>query len=384
MSDLQVFPISIPGGINQSRSIPTEADLEECKNFSPYRGRLGLRGPLSLVTTVQDDQGSPANVTAILAMTEHGGAIWIASWSTTTQKVYLHSMTYAGASLTLRGVLWTSVVTKPYVTLVSFEGGTAEAGTSRLYACEYLQAQDTKYWNGSAIVTATADLDNSSVAENLKFSLMIDHKYHLWGTGFFESGVTRPEMIRFSQPGLIPCDDPGGGANPKEWISADHRSLGKRGDKIRALCKVGDRMLVFQSDMSHALFGSGAQTWTRQELSPTIGCVGPGAVDSADNRVAYLWSSTGPYRTDGSEMQYIGDPIQEIITDIDASETSTRVAYSPDEGIVHFLVSLAAADEYQLSLIFDHRGGRWLKAEWLTTSPSTELQVGAITALRNA
>lgn len=380
MADLQIFPVAVPGGINQSSNIPTETDLEECKNFFPYRGRLGLRGPISLVATVQDDQGSPANVSAILDLCEHSGQTWILSWSSVTQKVYLHRMDYSGSSLTRVANVYTGVASRPFLTLTSFEGGTAEAGTSRIYIADYAQTLTTKYWDGSALQSATADLDNSGVAENLNFALMIDYKFCLWGTSFYETTITRPEMLRFSQPGLVPCTDPAGGANPKEWVSSDFRNVGRRGDKIRALAKCGDRLLVFQKDMSHAIFGSGATTWTRQELSPTIGAVGPGAVCSADNRVVYLWSSTGPYRTDGSEMQFIGEAIQEWITDVDASELGTRVAYSPDTGLVHFIVSLTGADQYSLSLTFDHRAGRWVRAAWLVGT-STELEIGAIQAL---
>ena len=49
-----------------------------------------------------------------------------------------------------------------------------------------------------------------------------------------EGTVTRPEMIRFTQPGAIPATDDAGGTNPKEWFAADHRSVGRRGDKIVA------------------------------------------------------------------------------------------------------------------------------------------------------
>lgn len=380
MGDLQVFPVSIPGGINHSAPIPTEADLDELKNFVPYRGRLSLRGPLQLVATIQDDQGTPADVTAILDIIEHGGAMWTASWSSVTQKVYLHSMTYAGGSINLRGALWTGVASKPTITLTSFEGGAAETPVSRIFAADYANTLATKVWNGTTISTLTEDLDNSGVAEDLKFGLMIAYKYHLWGTGFFEGTVLRPEMIRFSQPGMIPCTDGAGGANPKEWISADHRSVGNRGEKIRALSRVADRMLVFQDRATHVIHGSGATNWTRQELSSTIGAVGPFAVASADNRVAYFWSLSGPYRTDGSEIQYIGDPIQDIITGLDAAELSTVVGYSPDEGLVHFIVTLTGADAYKLSLVFDHRAGRWLKHEWLVGT-STALEVGTIVAL---
>lgn len=382
-SDLQVFPVFTPGGINQGNAQPEATDAEEIKNFVAYRGRLALRGPIQQVaTSILDDQGSPAVVTAILDMVEYGGLVYMATYSSVTQKVYLHSMTYAGGSITNRGTLWASA-TKPCVTLTTMTGGTAEVPVARLFACDYAGVLATRMWDGAALSTVTCDLDNNSAAESLYFQLMIEYKFHLWGTGYFEGSILRPEMIRFSQPGMIPCDDVAGGTNPKEWISADHREVGRRGNKIRAAARCGDRMLLFQRDASHAIFGSSSTTWTRQELSPSVGCIGPRAVANADNRVVYFWSDHGPYRTDGSDVQFIGDPIQELITDVDASETDTVVAFSPDEGLVYWVITLTGANAYKLVLVFDHRAGRWLKAEY-QSGASTFYELGCATAMLNS
>jgi hypothetical protein len=377
MSDLQVYPISIPGGIEQSKPDPNEADLEELQNFGIFRNRIGLRPPISAIATLQDDQGSPQDVDAVLDIVEHEGKLWTASWSSSQQAVYLHSMQVDGTVLTLEAVLWTTVVAKPVVTLTSFAGGDASTGTSRLYATDYNQNLVTKYWDGATVQTLTVDLDASASAEDVYFSLMIPFKFHLWGTGFYEAAVTRPEMLRFSQPGLIPATDPALGTNPKEWFSADHRSVGRRGDKIIAVSKAGDRLIVFQKRATHAIYGSGANTWTRQELSDVIGCVGPHAVATVDERIAYFWASDGPYRTDGSQVQYIGQSIRQLAVDVDSDEIETRVGYSPDDGLVYFIVSPNGADEYSLALVFDHRRERWMKSQWLTGA-STNLEFGAL------
>jgi hypothetical protein len=383
MSDLQSFPVSLPGGINQSAPLPTEGDLEELLNFGIFRNRVGLRAPLQLVATLEDDQDPAEEVTSILDIVDHEGNLWVASHSTTTDKVYLHSMQVDGTSVTLEAVLWTSVVSRPTIILTSFEGGDAASGVSRLYAADYNQNLETVYWDGATVTTLTEDLDNDDTAEDLYFSLVIPYKFHLWGTGFFESAVLRPEMIRFTQPGAIPSDDDGGGVNPKEWHSADHRSVGRRGDKIVAVAIAGDRLIVFQKRATHAIYGSGATTWTRQELSNVVGCVGPHAVASVDERIAYFWASDGPYRTDGSQVMYIGDPIRQFAVEIDADEFETRVAYSPDDGLVYFVVSPGGQDSYHFVFVFDHRRERWMRSIWLDGSGG-QVEYGAFTAMDSA
>jgi fibronectin type 3 domain-containing protein len=380
MSDLQVFPLSIPGGIEQSKPSPDETDLEELENFAIFRNRIGMRAPLSTIATIQDDQGTPADVDAILDIAEHEGKLWTLSWSSSQQDVYLHSMQVDGSALTLEAVAYTGIIAKPLMKMVSFEGGTATGGLARLYVFDYNQNVNTVYWNGSTITTLTADLDASSAAESIPFSLMIPFKFHFWGTGFFEGTTNRGEMLRFSQPGLIPGTDPAGGTNPREWFTADHRSVGRRGDKIVALGKAGDRLVVFQKRAINAIYGSGATTWTRQEISDVIGAVGPNAVASVDERVLYFWASDGPYRTDGSSIQYIGSPIRQIAVEVDASENDTRVGYSPDDGLVYFIVSPGGANTYNLALVFDHRRERWMKAQWFVAA-DTPAEFGALAFL---
>lgn len=375
MSDLQVFPLAIPGGIDQSAPIPREIALEELKNFISYRARLGLRTPISLLATIQDDQGTPADVSAVLDIADHNGQLWTVSWSSGQQDVYLHSMNYDGSSLTLEAVAYTTVASKPNLFLTSFAGGTATAPTERLYITDYDQSLATKFWDGS-LNTLTEDLDNDSSAETVKFSLMIPYKFHLWGTGFYEGTTTRPEMLRFSQPGLISGTDDAGGSNPKEWFSADHRSVGRRNSKITALAKAGDILVVFQKNVTHGVFGSNVDTWTREEIDSSVGCVGPRAATSVE-RLVYFWSPDGPWRTDGSQVQYLGDPIQQIINEVDFTEDDALVGHSLHNGLVYFIVSPSGQDSYELALTFDHRRQAWMKEEWLDGA-SSQIQFAAL------
>lgn len=378
MSDLQVFPVSLPGGINQSAPAPSEQDLEDVENFGIYRNRLGLRPPIRKVADILDDSATPQPVSAILDIISHQGRMLVASWSSNTDKVYLHSLQVDGSQLTLEAVVWDGVIAKPTVKLVSFAGGTADMGISRVYVSDYDQNLPTRVWDGSSVADLTVDLDADGVAESVYFSLMFVHKFHLWGTGFYEGTALRPEMVRFSQPGCIPMTDDAGGLNPREWHSADHLSLGRRGDKIVAGASVGDRLVLFQRRAIHCIYGTGADTWSRQEISTVIGAVGPHAVAVADKRIAYFYAGDGPYRTDGVSIEYIGEPIRDLVARSDADEREVRVGYSPDDGLVHFVVSRAGHNHYGLDLVFDTRQERWLRSTW------GNLQFGALASLDSA
>lgn len=382
MSDLEVFPLSLPGGINQSAPVPDETDLEELKNFAIFRGRTGLRAPLALIATLEDDQGTPAEVTAILDIVDHEGKLWVASYSATTDKVYLHDMEVDGTDAnTTKRVVHTSVASKPVITLLSVDGGQTTTGESRLYVVDYNQNLDTKYWDGSAIQTLSEDLDVDDSAENIQFSLMAHYKSRAFGTGFLEGTTTRGEILRYSQVGLEPTtDDAGGTPSSKEWHTADFTLIGRRGDPIVALSKAGDYLLVFQKRALNAFYGSGPSTFTVQEVSDVIGAVGPHAVTNIDERIVYFWASDGPYRTDGNQLEYIGQPIRQLVTEVDSEELHTRVGYSPDDGMVYFIVSPGGEDSYHLALAFDHRRERWMKTVWFVGA-STEAEFGAVAFL---
>jgi len=384
VSDLQVFPVAAPGGINQSAPEPTPADLEELKNFAIFRNRVGLRAPIATIATLLDDQVSAVEVDAVLDIVDHQQNLWALGWSSSQQDVYLYSMQVDGTSLTIEAVVHTGVVSKPNLKLISFTGGDANSPEDRIYVVDFNQNLNTVYYNGAIVTTVTEDLDVSGSAENIQFSLMFPFKFHLFASGFYEGTTSRGEILRFSTPGLIPENDSAGGTPlSKEWLTNDFLSIGTRGDKIVALSQAGDRLLVFQKRATHAVFGSGRNTWTVQNISQVVGCVGPHAVTSIDERVAYFWASDGPYRTDGTSLQYIGQPIRQLAVSVDASQRDTQVGHSPDDGIVNFLVSDGGADRYSLSLQFDHRRERWLKAEWVD-SGGNRLEFGALEFLDSA
>jgi hypothetical protein len=373
--ELQVFPLALAGGLQDSKPIPEPGDLIELQNFGIYRGRMGVRAPLFEFAALLDDQGTPQPVDRVLDVLEHDGKVWTVSWSSSQQDVYLHSVNKDGSSLTNEGVIWTANSTAPVVTTESVEGGDATSSVKRLYITDYNQNNVTRFWNGSTITTLSEDLNSDSTPADATFSIIVAYQFHMWGTGYFEEGAPsfRPEMLRFSQPGLIPGTDPGGGANPKEWFEFDHRSLGARGGKITAISFAGGRMVVFKAHEAHTIFGFDQTSWSREQLSRDVGAVGPHAVVSVDDRLCFFWSHNGPYMTDGMEVIYLGQPVQQrVAARLAATGGNAVVSYNPDDQTVHFHVGVNADHD----LAFDVRHQRWTEGDFFADGGSI-LQVAS-------
>lgn len=363
--------------MQDSKPIPQVGDLIEATNFGIYRGRLGLRAPLSEVVQVLDDLSSP--VSNILQLVDHDNKVFCASYSASQDEVYLSSFNYDGTSLTNHGVVWSSVTSKPTVTMASITGGTSTAGVNRLYIADYAANEVTRYWNGSTLTTLQADFNNDTTEADVKFSIVTNYQFHLWGTGWFQEGASsqRPEIWRFSQPGLVPGTDPAGGATQKEWFSDDWRPLGVRGKKATGVGFASGRMICFKANSTHTIFGFDSTSWSTQTLSQTVGAVGPHAVASVEDRACFFWSWNGPYMTDGINVQYIGKDVQQrVINMLPATGTDAVVTYSPDDGIVYFFVD-SNSHHY---LGYDTREARWLEGEYLTGAAAV-LNVGCAVSI---
>ena len=371
MPPLQRFVVALTGGLQDSKAIPDPGDLTELYNFALFRGRFALRAPATEVadlSTVAAGNDSDE----VLDMETHLNKVFILGYESVGNIVKLYSMDLDGTGLVFKTNVWTGVTTTPVAKITSFSGGTAEAPQDRLYIADYNQDKATQYWiDSTTTLTAVSEDWNANDSNTgAAFSLMAPFQFHLWGTGFFEgltSGTLRPELLRFSQPGLIEGTDPAGGTNPKEWFTLSHRSVGRRGDKIKAISYATGKMIVFQTRSTHAIFGYGSDSWATKQLSDTVGCVGPHAATATDaDGLCFFWSHDGPYVSDGQSVRDIGQDIRQRILDVDSNDT-VSAAYSPDDGMVYFIVPKTsdAADPY-LYLAYDTENNKWVEGEWTT------------------
>jgi len=135
---------------------------------------------------------------------------------------------------------------------------------------------------------------------------------------------------------------------------------------------VADRLLVFQGNTLHAVYGSSPENMTVQQISDTIGCCDPRATATL-GQYCYFFSKDGPYRTNGQTIEDIGEPVRRRITSVDTTEPVIAVA-SPDNQLVKFFVDKGSGvTEF---LAFDTVNNRWMEGSY-SDSAGTVITVGA-------
>jgi hypothetical protein len=345
---LIVYPIGLIGGLEDSKAKPEPSDFVRLENWTTFRGRFALRAPVFLTTTLT---ASDANATRALGGAFHDGKMWLAVFRDTNDDVRLWELTTAGVFTADRGALWTGITgAVPRPVFAPFEGGSAVGGTKRLYVADYDEQQVTKFWDGSSIASLQVDFDNSGSAEDVKYHYVFPYQFHLWGAGFFQGTTGRKEMLRFSQPGLIPSDDPDTTAGTLvEWFAADFRPVGRRGDKITNIGVSGGPMIVFKDRQTFALFGYDSQSWAIRQLSERVGAVGPYASASTGDGLCFFWTDRGPHVTDGQTVTDISDKVV--------------VGFSSDDGVVYFIYPRGGSTEPDRWLGFDKERGTWTEGE---------------------
>lgn len=364
MSDLVTYPIALIGGIEDSKGKPDPSDFVRLQNWVTFRGRFALRSPIFLTTTLTS---SDANATRGLAGCYHDGKFFVAVYRSTNTDVRLWELTTSGTFTADRGALWTGLGAVPRPIMASFEGGSATGGTKRLYVADFDEQQITKYWDGSAISALQVDFDNSGSAEDIKYHYVFPYQFHLWGAGFYQATAARKEMLRFSQPGLIPADDPDTAAGTLvEWFVADFRGVGRRGDKIMNMNIAGGPLAIFKDRQTYALFGYDSQSWAVRQLSERAGAVGPYASASTGDGLCFFWSERGPHVTDGQSVTDISESVRKHVLEAEVSDTIT-VGFSPDDGLVYFFYPRGGSTTPDRWLAFDKERKVWSEGEALAT-----------------
>lgn len=358
-----VYPIALIGGIEDSKAKPEPNDFVRLDNWTTFRGRFALRSPIFLTTTLT---AADANATRALAGVYHDGKLWLAVYRDANDDVRLWELTTTGAFTADRGAIWTSITTTiPRPIMCSFEGGSATAGTKRIYIADYDEQQNTRFWDSTSINTLTVDFDDSGSAESVKFHYVFPYQFHLWGAGFFQGTTGRKEMLRFSQPGLIPAVDPDT-LDSVEWFAADFRSAGRRGDKITNLALSGGPMIVFKDRQTYALFGYDSQSWAIRQLSERAGAIGPYASASTGDGLCFFWSERGPHVTDGQTVTDISESVRRHVLEAEVTD-KIAVGFSPDDGMVYFAYPSGGSTELDRWVGFDKERKIWSEGAGLAT-----------------
>ena len=361
MPPLEVFTIAGPGGLQQSQADPDPTGYLEVKNTVIYRGRLAARSPVYESTTIPDSAAGAAD--AIVGAAMHLNYLYVAAYDDTLNNVNLVQCDIDGTNPVHKAVIWTTVTAKPTAVIMqSFTAGTATSSEDRLYIADFDQNFATSYWTGSALTVLTNSLDLAG-PDNTVFSYVKDYQFHVWGTGYYEGIILRPEMLRFSTPGSLPLADIADGTD-RAWHVSDWIPIGRRGNSIIGLEVVNQRLLVFQQDALHAINGYNRTSWSVRNLSPYIGAVGPLAFDHYAGKICFFWSATGPMMTDGETVTDIGEPIREIINNV-PSDTNIICRVDPTAMLAYFFVPTGAATSPNYYYAFDIQNKLWTEGQFL-------------------
>jgi len=242
--------------------------------------------------------------------------------------------------------------------------------------------------------------DDNALARNSLYTYMWNYQYTLWGSGYFQTGVVRPEMIRFSQPGLIHAVEPDvvnqDDAAGREWWSVDHREIGARGDAVVTVGFAGGTSIIFKRRSCYALFGYDADTWAVRLISDKVGAVGPYAACSTEDGYCFFWSDRGPHMTDGNSVIDVGGNIRKLVQTV-GFNTSIGAEYSTDDSLVYFTVPQTGTGQPNFYLGYQRQvasGGNpqqpqnvgpiglWSSGQWLNSVGSAML-ISMIAAVPN-
>lgn len=363
-TDLTITPILLTGGLNDSIGQPTPGDFQTLTNFDIYRDRLAIRAPITVLATIND-----VTISDILGVINHRGLIYILAYQATGANVRLYSLATDGTGLTFKTNVWSGVAQVPSPVMASFDGGSASSPTTRLYICDWNQNEITKHWdNDTTLTTEQDDFDDNNTAEDVKFNYIFNYNFHMFGAGFLQASANRPELLRVSQPGLIPATEPSVTfPTSREWFNVDQLPVGVRGQRIVSHGYAGGTAIILKSNAVYAMFGYDITTFTLKTLSEQIGAVGKRASCWTDNGLCFFWSTTGLNVTDGNTITPLSDPISSRVLKVVADNTVT-LAYSPDDGNVYIGYTMTGETSPSRALAYNIKRGKFWEPEYVAGS----------------
>ena len=347
-SDLTWSPVALDGGLHGARAIPDPSDAQQLQNWTLFRGRFSLRGPLAETVRLRDVPDT-ADVTSVLAVEYHVAKCYVVAHSTVTSKCYLYRLKLTGAAeddgeteTPIVDLSWDGA-SPPRVNLTSFEGGSATDPKQRLYISDSTNTHPPKYWDStdSTLNAVEEDFDDEGSKESLNFPLIFAYNDHLFGTDFVQSSAFQLGLLRYSQPGLIPADEPGVTNNPsREWWFSDRRQVGSRGDKIIGVGPAGPAMILAKRRRMYSFEGFDAASWVLRPIAgaDALGAVGPHALSGLPDGNCLVWTDKGPHLTDGKRIVDISETIRRRVIAVTFT-ADTTVEYSPDDGVCYCVVA---------------------------------------------
>lgn len=375
-SPLQMYSVpSFQGGINDFAA--SLGGMQEFESLAlenlvlDGRGRLALRNGLVVKDTLQDS--GAADILQVLWVGAFGTGTVAIGFSSDDDKTWLFSSSAQdGSGFSIDPAAYaTPLYTGSTIPVIIAQEIEAPSG-NRLYFVDRGGNYNLTYWDGTSITVPTSDLDDDGSGAALTPTYVAEFNYHLFISGFdHDSNVSAPEIVRWSTPGLIALPDDDGHADTDVWWMNSFEAVGRPGEPIKIMAKAGGGLVIIKENNVHYWWGSDTDTWGQRHISAQFGAVNEAHVFA--NGWIYYMSEQGPARTNGQQVQFIGENIRQFIQGID-TPANTVIIHDPLKfQVMYFFVD--AQDTYaSLVRSWSYIHDAWTGATYYTAA-STPLKV---------
>ena len=195
-------------------------------------------------------------------------------------------------------------------------GITARTAGSRVYGMTMNNVaygvsydQPSFKWNGSAAADLGTTFDgttgNFPQAQYVTF-----WNNFAWAANTYEGSTAHKSRVRWSNAN-----------EPEKWgealTDADYVDIdkGEHGDYITGLAPFGDRLLVFKSNSTYAIFGYDSDSFQVQAQSSSVGMIPLSSPAITPNGVFFWSAQEGVYLYNGEQFVYLFSKLQPAIDD---------------------------------------------------------------------
>ena len=159
-------------------------------------------------------------------------------------------------------------------------------------------------WNGSSAADLGVTFGSGGNMPQAQYVAFWNN--FAWVASTYESATGYKYRVRWSSAN-----------DPETWAANDYVDIdkGEHGDYITGLCPMGDRLLVFKTNSTYAIFGFDSDSFQVVTVSSTVGSV-PLSSPVATPYGAFFWyADQGAYLYDGTNMVWLFPKIFPAIDD---------------------------------------------------------------------
>jgi len=208
----------------------------------------------------------------------------------------------------------TKIAASPSINFTDLTGITARTDGSRVYGMTMNNvAYGVSYdkvsfkWDGASAAGADLGTTLDGSAGNFPQAQYVTFWNNFaWAAYTYESATAHKTRVRWSNSN-----------DPEKWTAADYVDIdvGERGDYITGLAPFGDRLLVFKSNSTYAIFGFDSDSFQVVNQSNSAGMIPLSSPAVSPNGVFFWSAEEGVYLYNGQQFVYLFNKLLPAIDD---------------------------------------------------------------------